>query len=338
MDGMSKSDERSRHSFKASGKADRIGMSLADLLRLFPDDITSEALFEDIRWPHGTVCQHFSGERIIRVRNRKPMPLLCNDCRKFFSVRYGTVMQDSNLGLLTWLLAFYLFPTGLKGTSSLKLRRDLEVAQKTVCFLAHRIREAMRQDDPLFSGPAEADETYVGGLKKNNHKDKRMKAPGGLVGRAIVAGVRDRESRQISARVVPDTTSDSLVGMVQDHAEHGAMVYTDEAKGYLPLRKHGYGREAAKHSVSEYVRDQARTSGMESHWATLKRSNHGVYHWMSHGLLHRYVDEFQCRHNERPQDTIVQMAELIRCMDGRELTYKELIAEGPRANRDRVAS
>jgi len=272
------------------------------------------------------------------VKNRRTMPLRCKDCRKFFSVRYGTVMQDSNLGLQTWFLAFYLLTTGLKGTSSLKLRRDLGVTQKTAWFLAHRIREAMRQDDPRFSGPVEADETYIGGLEKNKHKDKRMKAAGGLVGKAIVAGVKDRETGQIAARVVPDTTSDSLVGMVQDHAEQGAMVYTDEAKGYLPLTGRGYGHESVKHTVSEYVRDKAHTNGMESHWATLKRGYHGVYHSMSHEHLHRYVAEFQCRHNERPKDTIVQMAELIRRKDGRRLTHRELIADGVRASRDRVAA
>lgn len=313
-------------------------MSLADFFRRFPDDITAEALFKDIRWPDGTICRHCDSDRITRVRNRKPMPLRCKDCRRFFSVRYGTVMQDSNLGLQTWLLAFYLLTTGLKGTSSLKLRRDLGVTQKTAWFLAHRIREAMRQDYPLFAGPVEADETYVGGREKNRHRHKRMKAAEGPVEKSIVAGVRDRESGQVATRVVPDTTSDSLVGMVRDHAESGAMVYTDEAKSYLTLRKHGYGHEAVKHSVSEYVRGKAHTNGMESYRATLKRGYHGVYHSMSREHLDRYMAEFQCRHNERPKDTIVQMAELIRRMDGRRLTYRELIADGPSASRDRVAA
>ena len=193
------------------------------------------------------------------------------------------------------------------------------------------------QADPLFSWPVEADETYVGGLEKSKHKDKRMKAAGGPVGKAIVAGASSRQSGQVAARVVPDTTSNSLVDMVQDHTEKGTMVYTDEAKGYLLLKKQRYGHEAVKHSVSTYVRDQAHTSGLESYWTMLNRGNHGVYHSMSHEHLHCCIDKFQSRHNERPKDTSVQIAELIRRVDGCRLTCRNLIADGPRASRDRVA-
>ena len=139
MDGM----EGKRGSSRAPGRADRSGISLVDCFRLFPDDVSAEAFVESARWPEGPVCPHCSGGRISRVKNRKPMQLRCKDCRKHFSVNYGTVMQDSKLGIQVWLLAVYLLTTGLKGTGSMKLHRDLGVTQKTAWHLAHRIREGI---------------------------------------------------------------------------------------------------------------------------------------------------------------------------------------------------
>lgn len=265
------------------------------------------------------------------------MPLQCKDCRKFFSVRYGKVMQDSNLRSQTWLLALYALSTRLTGTSSLKLSRDLCVTQKRAWILAHRVRDAMCPADQLFSGPVEADETYVEGKEKNKRHYQRMEATDGPAGKAIVAGVREREMGRVTVRVVPDTVAVALVRMVMGHTEHGALVYTDEAKGYLPLKKRSYGYLSVKHSVSGFVCDQAHTNGMEPFWATLKRGYHGVYHSMDKGHLHLYVDELQTRHNERPKVTIDQVASLIRRMVGCRLSYKDLIADGPRAQRDRVA-
>ena len=325
--------DSSRHSYRAPGRADRIGISLPEFFRRFPDDAAAEEWFEKQRWPSKIACPRCGSIRVSRVESRKPMPWHCKDCRKYFSVKYGTVMQSSKLGMQTWLLALFLMMTGLKGTSSLKLHRDLGVRQATAWHMAHRIREGMKTEDFAFCGPVEADETYVGGLEKNKHKDKRMKAAGGPVGKAIVAGVKDRCSNRVSARVVPDTTSDSLVGMVADHAEKGTLVFTDEAKGYLPLRKKGYGHRSVKHSVGQYVDGMAHTNGMESFWAMLKRGYHGTYHQMSPEHLHRYVSEFSHRHNVRPQDTEDQMAKMVMRMDHKTLPYKELIRDGTRARR-----
>ena len=210
-----------RHSFKAPGKADRNGISLQEFFKRWPDDEAAEEWFESQRWPHKVACPRCGSIRVSRVKSRKPMPWHCKDCRKYFSVKYGTAMQSSKLGLQTWLLAFYLMSTGLKGTSSLKLHRDIGVCQKTAWFLAHRIREGMKIDDFDFCGPIEVDEAYFGGKERNKHQHKRMKAAGGTVGKMILAGIKDRCSNRVSVRLVPDTKASTLGKMVSDHAEPG---------------------------------------------------------------------------------------------------------------------
>lgn len=259
--------DEQRRSHKAPGRASRNGISLAEFFQQFPDDEAAEKWFEERRWPNKVACPKCGSVDVARVKSRKPMPWRCRDCRGYFSVKYGTVMQSSKLGLQTWLLAVYLMMTNLKGISSMKLHRDLGVTQKTAWYMAHRLRESVRVSDmPLF-GASEADETHVGGLEKNKHKDKRMKAAGGPVGKAIVAGVRERETGRIAAKVIPDTSAASLTGMVKDHVGWGETVYTDEARGYLPLTKIGYSHQPVKHSVGQYVDGMAHTNGIESFWA-----------------------------------------------------------------------
>ncbi len=323
-------DEK-RHSFKAPGRADRRGISLVEFFNRFSDDLAAEAWVESVRWPNGPVCYHCGSIRVSRVKSRKPMPFRCKDCRKHFSVKYGTIMQGSPLGVQTWILAVYLLTTGLKGTSSLKLRRDLGVTQKTAWFLAHRIRVAMDRDGGLFAGPVEVDETFIGGREINKHADKRIKAGGGTVGKTAVFGAKDRATGKISAKVVPDVRAATLLDAVSEVAEPGAVVYTDEWNGYARLRRRGYDHEKVKHSVSQWVDGMAHTNGIESVWSLFKRGYHGTYHSMSKEHLGRYVSEFECRHNDRLSDTEHQMAEVVRHMEGRLLPYQQLIASGPHA-------
>ena len=160
-----------------------------------------------------------------------------------------------------------------------------------------------------------------------------MKAAGGPVGKAIVAGVRDRETGRIAARAIPDTKAETLFGLVSNHAEAGPEVFTDEAKGYLPLSKIGYRHRSVSHSTGQYVDDMAHTNGMEPFWAMIKRGYLGAYHQMSDEHLDRNVAEFSYRHNERPKDTVEQMGSLVRSMDRKRLTYERLIADGVHARR-----
>ena len=310
---------------KAPGKSHREGLTVIELLRMFPGDAAAEAWFEAQRWPEGRFCPDCGSTNTVAVKSRKPMPYRCRDCRNHFSVRKGTVMQSSKLGLQKWAISLYLTTTGLKGTASMKVYRELGMRQATAWHLMHRIREAFDEGNGKpFPGPVEADETYVGGKRKNMPKAKRKELKGVSTMTAVV-GTKDRETNKVAARPVERADIPHVAGFVVENTKPGAKVFTDEARVYNHLGA-WFDHESVNHKAGEYVRGDAHTNGMESFWAMLKRGIVGTYHHLSEKHLDRYVREFAGRHNIRDLDTIDQMGTLARGMVGKRLRYVDLIA------------
>ena len=308
---------------KALGKSRRKGITVVELADMFPDEAAATAWFETKVWPDGRYCPR-CGSTNTHHASHKTMPYWCTDCRSYFSVKTGTVLEGSKLPLRKWAFAIYIHLTSLEGVSSMKLHRDIGVSQPAAWFMLQRIRKAWDDDDWPFGGPVEVDETFVGGRERNKHAKDKLRAGRGTVGKTAVVGAKDRATKRASANVIENIDAETLRGFVHEHAEEGATVYTDDPRAYRGMS--GVKHEAVKHSVSEYVRNMAHTNGTESFSAMLKRGYHGVYHKMSAKHLQRYVNEFAGRHNVRERDTVDQMARIAQGMVGKRLRYEDLMA------------
>lgn len=316
---------------KAPGKSHRKGVTLLQVAAMFGTEESAISWLEEQRWPSGPHCPHCGTLNVQSNIKHKTMTHRCRECdgKPMFSLKTGTVMEGSKLPYRAWAVGIYLFTVNIKGVSSMRLHRELGIGQKAAWFMLHRLREAFKADVGLFDGPVEADEAYFGGRRKNmsNARRRAFKEAGagrGTAGKTAVVGVKDRATKRVKAKVVERTDKATLHRFVTGATRPGAKVYTDDASGYEGIL---YDHETVRHSVSEYVRGQAHTNGIESFWSMLRRGYLGVYHKMSPKHLERYVEEFAGRHNVRDQDTLKQMGGLVRSMDGKRVRYADLIAD-----------
>ena len=309
----------------APGKFQRNGISLMEIVSMFPNNETALRWLETVIWPDGAYCPYCGSFNVQSNINHKSMTHRCRDCKNKprFSIKTGTVMQSSKLSYQTWALAIYLLTTNIKGVSSMRLHRELKITQKAAWHLLHRLRKSYEAGQIQFAGTVEVDETYVGGKESNKHASKKLNAGRGAVGKTAVVGMKNRETNQVVAKAVDNVKKPTLHEFVEDNTEGGTKIFTDENKAYEGLENH----KAVKHSIGEYVVGNVHTNGVESLWAMFKRGHKGIYHKMSKKHLDRYVKEFVGRHNQRGKNTTNQMNDVVSGMVGRRLRYSDLIKD-----------
>jgi transposase-like protein len=323
--------------------------TLRDAIEYFSDDMHCIDAVASMRWLDGkAVCPQCAHKEHYWLGSQKRWK--CKECKKQFSVKVGTIFEDSPIRLGMWLTAIWLLANCKNGISSYELHRDLGVTQKTAWFMLHRIRLALQNGfwakmGGSDGGVVEVDETFVGGKPKNMHLARRMKmqrAVNGRTGKAIVMGMLDRDSRQVRAKVVRDVKRETLQTEILDHIKSGSRVYTDGHWGYDKLAEQQYTHETVNH-LQEYVRGQVHTQGIENFWSLLKRGLNGTYVAVEPFHLSRYVDEQVFRYNNRaskdnPLHDGDRFMLAISQVLGKRLTYKELTGKvGETAGRESEA-
>ncbi|HEY1986741.1 MAG TPA: IS1595 family transposase [Terracidiphilus sp.] len=291
----------------------------------------------DFRWPGGNVtCRRCGQVKHSFIKTRKIW--FCYVCKKQFTVKVGTIMEDSPLGLDKWMVAMWMLANCKNGMSSYELGKVLGIRQNTAWFMLHRIREAMK-DDPSFKfggedgGPVESDETFVGPNPYKMHKSRKAKVHARdegnrhYVGKTAVFGVLDRELRQVRTKVVPDVKRETLQNEILNQVHRGSKVYTDAAVGYDHLRKE-FVHEVVNHA-KEYVNGQVHTQGLDNFCSLLKRTLRGTYVAVEPFHLDHYLDEQVFWYNNRAtKDNKLtdsdRFALLMSQVAGKRLTYAQL--------------
>ena len=201
----------------------KIEMTAMQFFQQYPDDDAAEAYYIEARWPDGIHCPHCESTNIQEHTTHKTMHHRCRACRRFFSVRVGTIMEDSKLGYQTWLFATYLLQTSGKGMSSVQLGKRVGISQQSAWHLAHRLREAWVDTGELMTGTVEADETYVGGIDRNRHYDKK-----GKIKKMPVVGAKERETGRVTAIVMPRVDLIRIYDWLDTVVSKSARLFTDE--------------------------------------------------------------------------------------------------------------
>ena len=301
--------------------------NLLEAIRYFADVDVANEFVASLRWPDGPVCPRCGSTEHSYISTRRIWKCKAKECRTQYSVKVGTIFEDSPLGLDKWLPAVWLIANSKNGISSHELARALGVTQKSSWFMLHRIRLAMQTGTfDKLSGEVEADETWIGGKAKNMHRrDKERRIKGrGPAGKTVVWGARERGG-EVRTQVLPNSLTRTFEGTVVAHVERGSAVYTDEHSSYRGLRDLGYDHATVDH-IERYVDGRVHTNGLENFWALLKWGLSGTYVSVEPKHLSRYLDERVFTYNERDRGDYGRFERVLRAAVGRRLTWAELTA------------
>jgi transposase-like protein len=311
--------------------------TLQEAICYFSDEQRCIDALVTMRWPDGVTCPTCGSDQVHYLATQRRWQCKTKHARRQFSIKVGTVMEDSPLPLAKWLPAIWLLANCKNGISSYELHRALGVTQKTAWFMLHRIRYAMQHEPPaLLGGEVEADETFIGGKARFMHKSvKARKITGtGGAGKTAVMGLLERgpgtRKSRVHATVLPNTQRATLHQEVRQHVTPGSELHTDEYSGYRGLDE-DYVHQIINHAEA-YVRDHVTTNRIENFWALLKRTIKGSYVSVEPVHLRRYLDEQVFRFNARGGRDAERFVVVASALADKRLTYQQLIGEGDLAD------
>ncbi len=292
--------------------------SLIELFDAIPDEKAAISYFKAIRWANGEFCPLCGHDKVYAFKDGKTWK--CAQCRERFSIRVGTIFEDSKIPIRKWLAAIWFITSHRKGIASTQLARDLNVTQKTAWFMLHRLRHAARTRsfNRKLRGTIEADEAHFGGKEKNKHLSKRGKTQ-----KQMAVGLVERGGE---LRVFPVKSVHEMRGHVIDQVKEGSRLMTDETQ-YLEGMDVLFERHSFNHTRKQYGDGKdGHTNSIEGVWALIKRQIYGIHHWVSAKHLNKYLAEATWRYNRRGLKDFNRIAEFLTRVDG-PLTYRMLIAK-----------
>jgi len=305
-------------------------LAKSDVIKAMPlvcsNELAAVEFLEQQRWGASPCCVKCGSVNEFKLLDKatgersKRFLWKCRDCRKQYTVRIGTVYEESRIPLRHWCYTFWAMSVSKKGVSALQIMRQCQVSYKSALFLLHRIRHAMTPvDAPKLTGICEADETYVGGKPrpKNGIKNKRGRGTAKVPVFAVV-----QRGGNVRTKVIADVTAASLKGAIKEFVDEESTISTDGFPAYNGLRSHFGKHWVVSHADGEYVRGKAHTNTVEGFFATLKRGIIGVYHNVSKKHLHRYMGEFEFRYNGRMLNDGERTVAAIKSAEGKRLMYR----------------
>jgi transposase-like protein len=304
--------------------------------KTFTDEAAARAHFEKMRWPDGPICPHcgtIDEATELHGESTRPGLYKCRACQKPFTAIMGTLYEKSHIPLHKWLLATHLMTASKKGISAHQLWRNLGFGSyRTAWFMAHRIREGLRELFPEDTSPlggegktVEIDETFVGGLEKNKHRNKRKHAGTGGAGKEAVFSLVERKGR-VRSHHVTDVSAKTLRPILQAHVDAATFIMTDEGAAAKKIGSEFDRHGSVNHSIGEYVRGDIHINTAEGYFSVFKRGIYGTFHHVSQQHLKRYLAEFDFRYNERSALGIndkMRAAKALKGVVGKRLTYHQ---------------